>query len=258
MKNLKDIFGEIKECGGPGQPPCPENSWLSKYTPSSEKVSKKDEKAVLDYIQNMNNTDLQKVTKKTPAVPNYEKVSKEEIKRLSKAAQREKLRKEKRKNHLYELNNNPNKLDGESDEVYNTRQKMFEYKRQESLNPQSKLWEGLKNKQAELPYTVRAVSEVLTSPFDIAYYLKENVLNTDGTRQFKSDTRLYDEGIDAIDSVTDAATLIAPWKTGIKAPTLLNQAIVKTGREVIQENVFDALKNQKGLGGKVSWLDKYN
>ena len=60
---------------------------------------------------------------------------------------REALRKYKSKLHLWNLNNNPEQLENESEELYDLRTKMFERERKKRLNPQSKLWENLKEKQ---------------------------------------------------------------------------------------------------------------
>lgn len=216
------------ECGCPGKPPC-----------EREKVSKKDENSIMKYLNA-----LDKGYDYSQGVDNLNFDIQE----------RESVRKQKRKERLYELNNNPNRLEGESDELYSTRQKMFERKRKQNLNVQSKMWENLKEKQSELPFAVKAVSEIITSPVDIAYYIKENTLNADSTKQFKSKKRIQNDNLNFVDSLGDAATLIAPWARGMKAPSLLHQAKIKLGRELIQEKIFESLENdtQFANGGKLN------
>lgn len=160
----------------------------------------------------------------------------------------------------YELENNPNMLEGESKEDFKNREKYFELKRKRNLSPLAKMWTNFKEEQQQLPNVQKAVAEIITSPIDIAYNLSER-FNINGNQDLKSDRKLREDNIDLVDSALDATLWINPWDVGLKAKSTLGmQALGKTIGEVLQENALDGVKeannNLYQVGGIVNLFKK--
>lgn len=148
------------------------------------------------------------------------------------------------KNHLrsWNLENNPERLEGESKEDYSYRKQYFKNKINKKKSPLTNFWEkNIKQPQSELPYFQRLISEIATSPIDIAHYLSTKIDIPD-TEKLKTNKQKKNEDIEFVDNLTDASALIAPWNLGAKAPSLTIQAAKKFGKESIQEMTFDTMK----------------
>ena len=108
----------------------------------------------------------------------------------------------------YELENNPERLEGETNETYKLRQKQFADRIEAGKSVLDKNWEKVKSKQGELPWLIKTVSELITSPIDIAYGLHEKI-DIPNTERYKTESQLRDDNWDLADSVLDNVGLIS-------------------------------------------------
>ena len=108
----------------------------------------------------------------------------------------------------YELENNPERLEGETNKTYRLRQKQFSNRIKAGRSVLDKNWEKFKSKQGELPWLIKTVSEVITSPIDIAYGLSEKI-DIPNTERYKTEGQLRDDNWDLADSVLDNVGLVS-------------------------------------------------
>ena len=120
--------------------------------------------------------------------------------------------------HKYELENNPERLKGEDKETYKLRQKQFADRIEAGKSTLDKNWEKVKSKQEELPWLIRTISEVVTSPIDIAYGLSKKI-DIPNTERYKTDSQLRsdnyalaDAGLDNIGLLTGLSLLTSSGK----------------------------------------------
>lgn len=120
--------------------------------------------------------------------------------------------------HKYELENNPERLKGEDKETYKLRQKQFANRIEAGKSTLDKNWEKVKSKQEELPWLIRTISEVVTSPIDIAYGLSKKI-DIPNTERYKTDSQLRsdnyalaDAGLDNIGLLTGLSLLTSSGK----------------------------------------------
>lgn len=131
----------------------------------------------------------------------------------------------------------------------------FLIKKEENKNPVKKMYNEMKDSQAEDPnWFSRTAREVITSPVAVASYLHDK-LNTQDTKKLKSNAYIQNENIDGAKSALNAASLVLPWKydKGIKANPLHN--VSGLTNFFIGQGIEDKLTNEikpHALGGELN------
>ena len=115
----------------------------------------------------------------------------------------------------YERENNPERMDSETDSQYKARQAMFAAKIEEGKSSLDKAWESVKEYQEgmfdflpeQVAWLPQALSEVITSPVDLAYGLKKKI-DIPNTQQYKTNEQLRSENWKLGDALLDNAGLL--------------------------------------------------
>ena len=102
----------------------------------------------------------------------------------------------------YELENNPERLEGEDEKTYKLRQKQFADRIEAGKSTLDKNWEKVKSKQGELPWLIKTISEVITSPVDVAYGLSKKI-DIPNTERYKTEKQLRGDNYALADSLLD-------------------------------------------------------
>lgn len=110
--------------------------------------------------------------------------------------------------HKYELENNPERLEGEDEKTYKLRQKQFADRIEAGKSTLDKNWEKIKSKQEELPWLIKTISEVVTSPVDIAYGLSKKI-DIPNTERYKTEKQLRGNNYALADAALDNLGLLA-------------------------------------------------
>lgn len=144
----------------------------------------------------------------------------------------------------WDLENNPNKLPGETSEGYKVRQEKFKRQIEGNLSPMAKTWEKIKSKQNNLTPTAKMLSEIGTSPIDVGYNLSKRV-NVNGNEKLRSDKQKVQEGLDLVESGADAISLLVPFAKASKysktlIPSIKSQVSKRFAQEVAEESAFGA------------------
>ena len=115
----------------------------------------------------------------------------------------------------YQRENNPERMDGETDSQYKARQDMFLAKIEEGKSSLDKAWESVKEYQEgmfdflpkKLAWLPQALSEVITSPVDLAYGIKKKI-DIPNTERYKTKEQLRNDNWKLGDALLDNAGLL--------------------------------------------------
>ena len=115
----------------------------------------------------------------------------------------------------YQRENNPERMDSETDSQYKARQDMFAAKIEEGKSSLDKAWESVKEYQEgmfdflpkKLAWLPQALSEVITSPVDLAYGIKKKI-DIPNTEKYKTKQQLRNDNWKIGDAVLDNAGLL--------------------------------------------------
>jgi LysM repeat protein len=146
--------------------------------------------------------------------------------------------------HKYELANNPERLKGESAKDYETRTKYFNFKirQEQDKDPITKSYLEMKDDQETATNPIaKTLRQVFTSPAHVAHGIY-NAANPKGLDKYKSRATKNDEDLDLVNSSLDAASLLVPFDSGMKADALWKQALIRTAKEVVEDGVFNTAK----------------
>jgi LysM repeat protein len=146
--------------------------------------------------------------------------------------------------HKYELANNPERLKGESAKDYETRTKYFNFKirQEQDKDPITKSYLEMKDDQETATNPIaKTLRQVFTSPAHVAHGIY-NAANPKGLDKYKSRATKNDEDLDLVNSSLDAASLLIPFDSGMKADPLWKQAAIRTAKETIEDALFNVGK----------------
>ena len=115
----------------------------------------------------------------------------------------------------YQRENNPERMDSETDSQYKARQAMFAAKIEEGKSTLDKAWESVKEYQEgmfdflpkKLAWLPQALSEVVTSPVDLAYGISKKI-DIPNTERYKTEQQLRNDNWKIGDALLDNAGLL--------------------------------------------------
>ena len=149
----------------------------------------------------------------------------------------------------YELDNNPNQLEGETNESYKQRKKYndFRIKQAEDKNPVKKWYNEMDASQEADPNFLRkTIRKVATSPIHLANYLDDEI-NLNDTKKYKSNNKKTKEKVKAGGSALDVVGLatMGTLNKGMKAKPVVEQLLTKAttffGGNKIQDEIEESL-----------------
>ena len=152
-----------------------------------------------------------------------------------------------RANYKDELETNPNQMKGESDEMYALRDEQMFNRRMEKTSDFEKAYLNIKGNQDSLDMLPRILADVVTSPFDLAYYAKQR-LDTNDTNKYKSDKVINQEHFEALKSGIDAITLF----TGLPVGSIGKQTAFNLAKKVAPASAPIMSQMLKELGIEIS------
>jgi len=169
----------------------------------------------------------------------------------------------KKEFHKDQLETNPNRLKGESEEMYKLRQQQFANRIKEydaKFNKYLKkpgigkaLFRGynnLKEEQNKLPWIPRTLSEVITSPFDVGFKSSNSFRNPKRNSLLNENQKNQDlyslagSGLDAVNLYTLGGSLIT---NTLAKQVIPNVGLILAKKELITQGIEDAVGEATGL-----------